>query len=77
MGSSRRVALVTGASRGIGTALASAFLAEGYAVTGCGRTVTPDEPVDGLDYRVCDIADPVAISALVEGIVASHGRLDS
>jgi NAD(P)-dependent dehydrogenase (short-subunit alcohol dehydrogenase family) len=76
MGSSRRVALVTGASRGIGTALASAFLAEGYAVTGCGRTVTPDEPVDGLDYRVCDIADPVAISALVEGIVASHGRLD-
>src|SRR5215469_11088298 len=76
MGSSQRVALVTGASRGIGTALASAFLAEGYAVTGCGRSVTPDEPVDGLDYRVCDIADPVSISELVEGMVASHGRLD-
>ena len=77
MGSSRpQVALVTGASRGIGTALASAFLAEGYAVAGCGRSAAPEEPVDGLGYRVCDLADPAAISVLVEDVVASHGRLD-
>jgi NAD(P)-dependent dehydrogenase (short-subunit alcohol dehydrogenase family) len=71
-----RVALVTGASRGIGAAIAAAFLAEGYAVVGCGRSGQPVEPVAGLDYRVCDVGDPSAISGLVAGVVSSHERLD-
>jgi meso-butanediol dehydrogenase/(S,S)-butanediol dehydrogenase/diacetyl reductase len=71
-----RVALVTGASRGIGAAIASAFLAEGYAVAGCGRSAAADEPVEALDYRVCDLADPAAISELVAAVGEAHGRLD-
>ena len=71
-----RVALITGTSRGIGTALAAAFAAEGYAVVGCGRSAGPDVGVAGMDYRRCDVSDPAAIRDLVAGTVASHGRLD-
>ncbi len=78
MGSSSpaRVALVTGASRGIGSAIAAAFLSDGYIVAGCGRSPAPDEPVGGLDYRVCDLADPGAIESLVRDVAERHGRLD-
>ena len=71
-----RVALITGTSRGIGTALAAAFADEGYAVVGCGRSAGPDVGVAGMDYRRCDVSDPAATRDLVAGTVAAHGRLD-
>src|SRR3954466_8267216 len=71
-----RVALVTGASRGIGAAIASAFVREGHVVAGCGRSDTPQRPVGGLDYRVCDLSDPAAIGRLVTSVVEEHRRLD-
>jgi NAD(P)-dependent dehydrogenase (short-subunit alcohol dehydrogenase family) len=71
-----RVALITGTSRGIGTAVAVAFAADGYAVVGCGRSVGPAVDVAGLDYRRCDVSDPSAIRDLVAGTVAAYGRLD-
>ena len=71
-----RVALITGTSRGIGAALAAAFAADGYAVVGCGRSDAPDVHLDGVEYRRCDVSDPTAISDLVAGTLAAHGRLD-
>jgi NAD(P)-dependent dehydrogenase (short-subunit alcohol dehydrogenase family) len=71
-----RVALITGTSRGIGTALATAFAADGCAVVGCGRSAGPAVDVAGVDYRRCDVSDPAAIRHLVAGTVAAHGRLD-
>jgi NAD(P)-dependent dehydrogenase (short-subunit alcohol dehydrogenase family) len=71
-----RVALVTGASRGIGLAVAAAFAAAGHRVVGCGRSAEPSDHVAGLEYRVCDVSSPDAIRELVASAAERHGRID-
>jgi NAD(P)-dependent dehydrogenase (short-subunit alcohol dehydrogenase family) len=71
---SGRIALVTGGARGIGRGITSVLLEAGATVITCGRSDA--EPPAGAEHRVCDVRDPEAVTALVEGIVASHGRLD-
>ncbi|TXL60813.1 SDR family oxidoreductase [Aeromicrobium terrae] len=71
---SGRIALVTGGARGIGRGITTVLLEAGATVITCGRSEA-DPPV-GAEHRVCDVRDPEAVTALVEGIVASHGRLD-
>jgi NAD(P)-dependent dehydrogenase (short-subunit alcohol dehydrogenase family) len=71
---SGRVVLVTGGSRGIGAGIARAFVLAGATVVTCARGEA--EPVPGSAHRVCDVRDPDAVAALVDGIVAEHGRLD-
>lgn len=67
------VALVTGASSGIGEAIANRFRAEGMTVVGASRSVTS---IDGVEWRRCDVSDSSAVDELVTGIVVEHGRLD-
>ena len=69
-----RVVLVTGGTRGIGRGITSAFLGAGATVVTCSRSEV--EPVPGSSHRVCDVRDADAVTALVEGVVAEHGRLD-
>ena len=69
-----RVVLVTGGNKGIGAGITGAFLAAGASVVTCARSESPT--VAGAEHRVCDVRDAEAIAALVEGIVADHGRLD-
>jgi gluconate 5-dehydrogenase len=71
-----QVALVPGASRGIGAAIARGLAEAGATVIGAGRSVRPDEDLDKAAYRSLDVAAEGAAEALVAEVVATHGRLD-
>ncbi len=68
-----RSVLVTGGNRGIGRAIAEAFLAEGdkVAVT----TRNGDAPDGALDLR-CDITDPGAVEAAFKAAEEAHGPVE-
>ena len=72
-----RVAIVTGASRGIGRACAEVLLREGAWVVGCSREV-PATPPDGPRYlhRTVDVADPDQVEAFVGEVIERFGTLD-
>ena len=66
--------LVTGASRGIGLAIATRFAAAGARVTICARdvaAVSREHP--GLDCIACDMADKAQVQALAARVLASGG----
>jgi 3-oxoacyl-[acyl-carrier protein] reductase len=84
MESQQRVAIVTGASRGIGRAIALRLSADGKIVVLTARTVEALEEVRSqieaaggkAEVRATDVADGEAVTALIEEVASTHGRLD-
>jgi NAD(P)-dependent dehydrogenase (short-subunit alcohol dehydrogenase family) len=64
-----KIALVTGAASGLGLATAERFAKEGAIVVGA-------DVATGDAMRLLDVRDEDAVAALVDAIVAEHGRLD-
>ncbi|MCU7827344.1 SDR family NAD(P)-dependent oxidoreductase, partial [Kitasatospora sp. DSM 101779] len=74
--SEMRVAVVTGASQGIGAALIAAYRKLGHAVVATSRTIAPsDDP--GVLAVPGDIADPATAEHLVTAAVERFGRIDT
>jgi ketoreductase len=80
----QKVALVTGATSGIGLAAARALGAAGHAVFVCARTAESVEltvkelRADGYEANgtTADVRDPESVRALVAAAVETYGRID-
>ncbi len=75
MAAPQRIAIVTGASQGIGAGLVDAFRASGYGVLGTSRSIEPrDEP----DYVTVagDITDPDTAELVAQRAIERFGRID-
>src|SRR5437762_548494 len=71
----RPVAIVTGASGGIGEATARALHAAGYRVFGTSRR-PPATKAPGIEYLACDVTSDVSVKAAVNEVLSRAGRLD-
>ena len=69
------IALVTGASSGIGRVTAQALAHAGFRVFGTSRKAV-DDPYPGITMLACDVTDEASVKRLVEEIVRQAGRID-
>jgi NAD(P)-dependent dehydrogenase (short-subunit alcohol dehydrogenase family) len=70
-----RVALVTGGSQGVGLGIARVLAEAGASVVTCARSAV-DAPVPGTTHVQCDVRDPESVRAMIDSVLAEHGRLD-
>lgn len=73
LGLAGKVVLVTGGVRGVGAGISAVFAGQGATVVTCAR-----RPVEGLPYEFhsCDVRDDDSVKAMIDAVVAAHGRLD-
>lgn len=71
----QNVALVTGASQGIGLATARALQNAGFRVFGTSRRAGAAS-VDGIEMLTCDVTDEVSVAKLVDDVLFRAGRID-
>jgi NAD(P)-dependent dehydrogenase (short-subunit alcohol dehydrogenase family) len=71
-----RVAIITGASQGIGAGLARAYRERGYAVIAAARSIGTSEDPSVVTVEG-DIADPDTAQRIVDAAVEHFGRIDT
>ncbi|MFV0459558.1 MAG: SDR family NAD(P)-dependent oxidoreductase [Actinomycetales bacterium] len=81
LGLQGNVVLVTGASRGLGAAMAGALAAEGATVVAAARSVEALESLaasgaGAISTAAVDMRDEDAVAGLVETVLERHGRID-
>lgn len=72
----RHVVLVTGASSGIGRAIATAFAAAGHTVVGTSRHAAAAESRPGVTMIDLDVTSPKSVEGAVTDLLTRHGRID-
>jgi NAD(P)-dependent dehydrogenase (short-subunit alcohol dehydrogenase family) len=76
MTATRPVALVTGASSGIGDAAAIALAAAGFQVIGTSRDTSRITARTGVTYLDLDVTSDASVSTVVEHVIDRFGRID-
>ncbi|MER7702433.1 SDR family oxidoreductase [Kitasatospora sp. NPDC097605] len=72
----QKVAVITGASQGIGAGLVEAYRKLGHAVVATSRTIAPADDAGVLAVRG-DIADPATAERVISAAVERFGRVDT
>ncbi|MFF2131334.1 SDR family NAD(P)-dependent oxidoreductase [Streptomyces olivochromogenes] len=76
MNTVQKVALITGASQGIGAALVTAYRELGYGVVAISRSIGDFSDPDTLAVRA-DVAEPGAGARIVDAALGRFGRIDT
>jgi NAD(P)-dependent dehydrogenase (short-subunit alcohol dehydrogenase family) len=76
MSSERKVAVITGASQGIGAGLVRGFLDRGFRVVANSRSIQPDSSADVLAVAG-DITEPAVADRVIRSAVDQFGRVDT
>ncbi|MEU7739767.1 SDR family oxidoreductase [Nonomuraea sp. NPDC049158] len=73
---SQKVAVITGASQGIGAGLVAAYRKLGYGVVATSRTIAPADDADVVTVQG-DIADPATAERVIAAGIERFGRIDT
>ena len=76
MGTEQKVAVITGASQGIGAALVKAYRDRNYRVVATARSIKPSNDDDVLSVAG-DIADPKTAERVIAEAMGRFGRIDT
>src|SRR5438094_1006424 len=76
MTKARPVALVTGASSGIGKAASLALVEAGFTVVGTSRNASGVNQRDGVTFLDLDVASDESVGTAVQHVIERFGRLD-
>ncbi len=73
---SNKVAIVTGASQGLGEGIARGYRDRGWRVLGVSRTIAPANEADWFTVAG-DVADPATAQAVIAQAIDRFGRVDT
>jgi NAD(P)-dependent dehydrogenase (short-subunit alcohol dehydrogenase family) len=71
-----KVAIITGASQGIGAGLVAGYRGRGWAVVGSARTIEPSQDPDLLTVAA-DITEPATADLITDAALGRFGRIDT
>jgi NAD(P)-dependent dehydrogenase (short-subunit alcohol dehydrogenase family) len=76
MATTRKIALVTGASSGIGKAAAAALVEAGFEVVGTSRKSAGVKPAAGITFIELDVTSDESVAGAVKHVIDRFGNID-